>query len=282
MPSTEVPTDDGREIPGLAVLARTTTRLHPRPGTPTAGDSHIGGPLLWPAHEAWPRCDGVLPTSTGRPQQEWAAEHDLDEPVVLVGAAQFFRHDFPDLPFPDGTDVLQVLLCPNEHDGSDYYGPAAQLVWRDSASVTDVVTPPRPTVAEAGYLPAPCVLNTCQTVEFPALSELPAEITSALSFFDENGYVVGDYDRWPEVAHGSKLGGWAFWWQTEPWQHTCTDCDAKLVLLLSLHTYEHKDELCPCEQNQLDPVGWVFGRDGALNIFTCPRDISHPFQLHID
>jgi hypothetical protein len=45
-------------LPQLAPLARSATRLHPRPGSPTAGDSSIGGPLLWPADEPWPYCDG--------------------------------------------------------------------------------------------------------------------------------------------------------------------------------------------------------------------------------
>ncbi|MGW6482874.1 hypothetical protein ACWGDS_34270, partial [Streptomyces sp. NPDC055059] len=36
-------------FPQLAPLARTATRLHPRPGSPTAHDSSVGGPLLWPA-----------------------------------------------------------------------------------------------------------------------------------------------------------------------------------------------------------------------------------------
>lgn len=44
-------------FPQLAPLARTATRLHPRPGSPTAHDSSVGGPLLWPADEAWPYSD---------------------------------------------------------------------------------------------------------------------------------------------------------------------------------------------------------------------------------
>ncbi len=43
-------------FPELAPMARTAVRLHPRTGTPTAADSSIGGPLLWPAEEPWPTC----------------------------------------------------------------------------------------------------------------------------------------------------------------------------------------------------------------------------------
>ncbi|MEV0251640.1 hypothetical protein AB0H76_33980 [Nocardia sp. NPDC050712] len=44
--------------PALVPLARPATRLHPRRGTPSAYDSSIGGPLLWPADESWPHCHG--------------------------------------------------------------------------------------------------------------------------------------------------------------------------------------------------------------------------------
>lgn len=43
-------------VPGLRDFRGTATRLHPRPGSPTADDSSIGGPLLWPADEPWPVC----------------------------------------------------------------------------------------------------------------------------------------------------------------------------------------------------------------------------------
>jgi len=44
-------------FPQLAPLARTATRLHPRPGSPTVHDSSVGGPLLWPADEPWQYCE---------------------------------------------------------------------------------------------------------------------------------------------------------------------------------------------------------------------------------
>ncbi|WP_374213271.1 hypothetical protein [Streptomyces sp. G1] len=61
------PYDAVELFPQLAPLARTATRLHPRPGSPTPHDSSIGGPLLWPAEEPWPHCDDphVVDESTG-------------------------------------------------------------------------------------------------------------------------------------------------------------------------------------------------------------------------
>jgi hypothetical protein len=44
-------------LPELDRLGRTTTRLHPRPAPVDATQSHVGGPLRWPADEPWPTCD---------------------------------------------------------------------------------------------------------------------------------------------------------------------------------------------------------------------------------
>ncbi|RDI54216.1 hypothetical protein [Nocardia mexicana] len=52
------PVDLEAVFPDLAPLARPATRLHPSPGEPTAHDSSVGGPLLWPASEPWPHCSG--------------------------------------------------------------------------------------------------------------------------------------------------------------------------------------------------------------------------------
>ncbi|MFD6150516.1 hypothetical protein ACFWGF_10130, partial [Streptomyces sp. NPDC060243] len=38
--------------PQLAPLARTATRLHPRPGSPAVHDSSVGGPRPWAARGA--------------------------------------------------------------------------------------------------------------------------------------------------------------------------------------------------------------------------------------
>lgn len=50
------PVDVAGAFPRLRDHRATTTRLHPRPGSPSHTDSSIGGPLLWPAGEPWPYC----------------------------------------------------------------------------------------------------------------------------------------------------------------------------------------------------------------------------------
>ncbi|MEU8544463.1 hypothetical protein AB0C52_31475 [Streptomyces sp. NPDC048717] len=146
------PLDVTVPFPELIPWARTGTRLHPRPGAPTARESSVGGPLLWPAGETWPGCaehgrvSGISPdrvrrhrrilrevrqrprTEDGRPAYTAEERAELDElartegrpdrrdggPLPLLALAQLYVRDVPDLaPFaPPGTDLLQVLWCP--------------------------------------------------------------------------------------------------------------------------------------------------------------------------
>jgi hypothetical protein len=55
-PARSRPVDVEAAFPELATMRRAATRLHPRRGTPTARDSSVGGPMLWPADEPWPMC----------------------------------------------------------------------------------------------------------------------------------------------------------------------------------------------------------------------------------
>lgn len=171
------PIDVAAVFPQLAPLARTATRLHPRPGAPTWHDSSVGGPLLWPAEEPWPHCeephavDGINPAlspadlrlerrifaaSHGRdltPEERETLERirpprtypvrpavrAYDGPMAMLPVAQLYVRDVPDLSPPEGKDLLQVLWCPFDHP----IMPRTLLFWRSAAAVTDILdTPP--------------------------------------------------------------------------------------------------------------------------------------------
>src|SRR5690348_7895853 len=89
--------DPTLDFPELASHARPTVRLHPRRGVPGARDSHLGGPLWWPAAEPWPSCAEHRDVN-GRPSG----------PYPLVAVAQLTAADFPEIRFPDGTDLVQL------------------------------------------------------------------------------------------------------------------------------------------------------------------------------
>ncbi|MEU9865345.1 hypothetical protein AB0D99_31205 [Streptomyces sp. NPDC047971] len=131
------PLDITVPFPELKGWARTATRLHPRAGAPGTADSSVGGPLLWPADEAWPECGAHAAGTPGiAPERErryrrlvrevydrprtpdgglaYSAEEraELDAlsaapwhrpdrhgggPLPLLALAQFFVRDVPDL-----------------------------------------------------------------------------------------------------------------------------------------------------------------------------------------
>ncbi|MFJ2904169.1 hypothetical protein [Streptomyces sp. NPDC087212] len=63
------PVDVAEVFPELAPSARPAIRLHPRAGGAFGvGEFGGGGPLLWPAEEPWPHCDG--PTHPEHPHTD--------------------------------------------------------------------------------------------------------------------------------------------------------------------------------------------------------------------
>ncbi|MFD7032189.1 hypothetical protein ACFWAR_29590 [Streptomyces sp. NPDC059917] len=210
------PFDVTAVFPQLAPLARTATRLHPHPGSPSAHDSSIGGPLLWPADEPWPHCDGphvvdginpaLSPADvrlerrlraaqrtrslTEEEQEAWlrirpprtypvrVAVAPYEGSIAMLPVAQLYARDVPDLRPPEGADLLQVLWCPFDHP----IMPGTALFWRSAATVTDILTtPPEPPAMQfVDYLPEPCLIRPEQVVEYPDHLELSEEIQERL------------------------------------------------------------------------------------------------------
>lgn len=221
---------------GRESWARPAVLLNPLEGDPTDADSHIGGPMLWPIDSEWPSCD-----SHGEP---------------FVGAVQLYQRDFPELPFPDGTDVLQVFLCTLWHDVTNAYGPDVRLVWRDSTTVFELIEEePEPSEQEERYVPTVNVLEPIRYTEYPHAYERPEELRDL-----------------PPTSGGTKIGGWTCWGDGGPLTFDCPECGAVQRQVLSLGTHEPSG----------DHVEWNFGEYGNLNIFTCPQDVRHPIRLWID
>ncbi|WP_437066077.1 hypothetical protein [Streptomyces sp. enrichment culture] len=226
------PVDVAAVFPQLAPLARTATRLHPRPGAPTCRDSSVGGPLLWPADEPWPHCDGphvvdgmnpalspadvrlerqIRAASRGRsltPQEREALERirpprtyplrlavqSYEGSIAMLPVAQLYARDVPDLRTPDGADLLQVLWCPFDHP----IMPRTVLVWRSAATVTDILTtPPEPPAMQFdSYLPEPCLLRPEQVTEYPDFLELSAELQERIRQWNVPQAAEEDMDPW--------------------------------------------------------------------------------------
>ncbi|TYB71270.1 hypothetical protein FXF51_02215 [Nonomuraea sp. PA05] len=291
-------------FPTMKAYARTAVRLHPRPGEPNIHDSHIGGPLIWPADEPWPTCDRTI----ALPDDDW--KHRIPEsPVPMVGVAQLYARNIPEITFPNGTDLLQVLWCPNEHLLEDNHVPFLQLIWRRISDLTGYLddppmrhheTPDSPPDAPASelsleyYLPRPCLLNLERVTEYPHSATLPQQLQAALKRWDNEAGVM--YQSLLSVAPGCKIGGWESWHLTDKYELPCHVCGAETKFLMAFASKEWDSESRlrwqPLEERHLEP-GTVsyeeahepttleLGRYGALYLFVCPHSPDHGYRFTI-
>ncbi|MET8753866.1 hypothetical protein ABZW32_27760 [Streptomyces sp. NPDC004667] len=307
------PLDVEALFPELAAHRGTTTRLHPRPGRPGVGDSSVGGPMLWPADEPWPVCTAKHKRSRGRRPEDVHRERQVldaawerdpvhgptdeeralleelrrrhrvpeagdTDPLPMIGVAQLYRRDLPDLPAgPDGCDLLQVFWCPFDAHGVNMTGMALQLLWRCSSELTEAATglllpPPRPqVVGSPGYVVEPCVLHPEQVVTYPfagllpedlcdriharedALDELAEEEADARALAQSRAQAQsgdGEYEEGPDglsypayqydlsIPPGWRVGGFASWHLTDPAPMDCTACATPMELLLTVDSSE--------------------------------------------
>ncbi|MFJ9677053.1 hypothetical protein ACIRP2_03225 [Streptomyces sp. NPDC101194] len=316
------PVDVTAHFPRLAPLARTAVRLHPRAGAPATSDSSIGGPLLWPAREPWPTCPdhggpwqhGIAPEDVrlrrrilaeawSRPREEGAdllsgeeratvdrigesSRIPQDGQVPMVAVAQLHAADVPDLPCPDGADLLQLLWCPFDHD--EDYLPRTELRWRTAADVTDPLdAAPQPSVIGNGdYLPEPCVLHPETVTEFPAPHELSEELAERIEEWEDQHDICYQYDL--GVAPGCKVGGHAPWSFSDPFPMVCSECGSDVRPLLTIDgsewdggsgswrpvedaDYTGLHFLGPAKATRLD-----IGRSYSLQLYVCTASYDHP------
>ncbi|MEU5763166.1 hypothetical protein [Nocardia sp. NPDC047648] len=283
------PVDLTAAFPALAPLARTATRLHPRPGTPTPQTSSVGGPLLWPATELWPHCHA----------EDHDSDPEFDSPIAMVPVAQLYVRDVPGLHPPEGADLLQVLWCPFEHDTDGL--PETALFWRSAAQITDVlVDPPAPAAFESDLLPEPCVIDPEQVIEYPNSAELEGELRQRVrewTMAQIPGVEFGgleDHDQpynFLCIAPGWKVGGFVKWGMQDPYPNPCPTCGTPTEPLLTIASSEWQSDVrhwIPYEDQAAD-LSWGAVQNGPSMptricvsdrndqiIRVCPKSPEHP------
>ncbi|WP_460339595.1 hypothetical protein [Actinoallomurus acanthiterrae] len=279
--TTEAPSVDiAQLIPGLAAYASATVRLHPRPGSPGPRDSHIGGPLAWPASEPWPHCEA--------PDCDQYPGEDPGSPMVAL--AQLTAADFPEITFPEGTDLLQILWCVGYHCCPEH--APCRVVWRRASEVTEILEePPVPDLEDElpgfyeTYIPHPCVLYPERLIEYPWLWELPDDLRARVLAWNQ------DEDAYEELstAPGFKIGGTVIH-GSAPSGLTCVACGAPATLLLQLDNGEGDGRWCAIEDRDLvygtpeyehayTPTGMMIDV-GPGGLFACSADPEHPVHFH--
>jgi uncharacterized protein (TIGR02996 family) len=270
-------------LPELRGKAKTTVRLHPRPGEAPVDASKIGGMFLWPKKEPWPVCPihGNIPYTT---------------------ALQLRKEDVPELGFPPGTDLFQLLWCPEAHEEEYAYCPKPAVFWRKRSGVKQTLaTAPEPESRERGHFVRPCVLYPERVTEYPDSSELEShyqslnensalvaalEVAKGLkvggnwSYPDSGSYL---YQTWLSAAEGTKVGGYPDWVQDAGYP-SC-GCGKTMEHLLSFASWEYDGvtwgRWLPVEDRPSltaeyetreavgSPHNCMFGDAGNMYVFVC-------------
>ncbi|HEU5108495.1 MAG TPA: hypothetical protein VFT95_08060 [Micromonosporaceae bacterium] len=225
------------------------------------------------------------------------------EPVALVALVQLRAADIADLSCPAGTDLLQVLWCPNQHRDDDHTGHVVHLRWRATADLADLVDPdlvdaaepPAPATWEESYLPRACDLHPEEVTEYPWWEELPPELGRRIRDWDDGRGPHEDTYFSTSQAPGWKVGGYAEWDVTDLQEMTCAGCGRTMDLLLTIDSTESGDGAWQPEQERHltpsfadprwqdvnEPTGISVGRHGQLRIFICRTCPGTPHRLNL-
>lgn len=276
-------------------------------------DSSLGGPLLWPADEPWPSCakphasdeSVIVPPEIGDwdEAEDWLAtlgpgaqldrsqirldggpmwanlDRSKHPPYPMIGVLQVCARDVPELPFPDSTDLFQLLWCPNNHD-APWYGPLPVAAWRHASSVTRPVSDPPQTTFDTplnatSYLPAPCLLRPERLVEYPHPFDLPETLRDRLQAWDSEQDTDRPYQRLLSTAPGTKLLGHPHWIQGPHWP-VCV-CGRRMTHLVTIASAEYGDgERWHGVPTGSSPHGIMIGDVGDMYLFTCTARNHRP------
>ncbi|MEU4097087.1 hypothetical protein [Streptomyces sp. NPDC026673] len=296
----EPPFELGSLIPEFAPLARETTLLYPRAGSPGVRESSLGGPLLWPAGEPWPYC-----ARPGHQTYDPVTYRDLTPgPVPMVPVVQLFARDVPRLAFPDGSDLLQLVWCPLLHAEEDTPAALPGLYWRRESEVVaagllrDVPAPGEGEYHD-DFTPRPCTVSPTAVVEYPNW-DLPKEFSDALG--PRLGEIEERFGLWYTefaCALQSKVGGYPAWTQPPDWPHCAAGHRMEHLLSVAgepaygrwLPLDEHRPGVTapalwesPADDAVMDAIGpdMVMGDCGGVYVFLCRQCPGLPYAHRYD
>src|ERR1022692_948127 len=125
--------------------------------------SKTGGEIAWPPSVPWPVCD----------EQDWMMNDLASQNDSHVSAAQFLKMDFPEICFPPGSDILQVLWCPRYHKdrrSGSIRGPNVKAFWHATDDLREVPNP-QPKCADEYMIPNECLFRPIRLDDIPAVEE---------------------------------------------------------------------------------------------------------------
>jgi predicted DNA-binding WGR domain protein len=276
------PIDIEERFPELAALRATTVRLHPVPcENPPVGSSHMGGRILWPADEPWPATD-----EKQHPLGDRRTPNRTFVPVV-----QLRREDVPELPFPDGTDLFQLLWNPRSHPAHGY-GPLPLVYWRRAAEMTELLgEQPIAEMPDTSMVPRPCSVHPERVTEYPCPLELPPPLREKVlreTSDEDEEEESATYQYLSSVAPGIKVGGFAYYHIIDPPPPFTCSRGHPMHHFITIDGTEYDGGSGPrwCArisgdwkgEQTANPTGMRIGRDGNFIGYVCSRCKQRPIR----
>lgn len=248
--------------------------------------SKIGGEIIWPADEEWPRCP----------------QHD----TPYVSLMQIVKAESPVLGFRPDSDVFQLVWCPHSHD--EHQGlPAHRCLWRSAQSARDSqyhgrgagAIPYAPGLDLGQFVPTQCRLRPEEVIELPQLDELTPDTQLQVRSWDKSR--IPGFDEWrarsPHIPcslgewfymteltplGGTKIGGYPDWIQGKEYP-TCR-CGRRMQHLLSIASLEpglqRLGEGSAPRRRMTDTLtGMMFADAGTVYAFVCRTCEDYPIRL---
>ncbi len=247
--------DPLQRYPDLKPLARVAMRLHPRFGDePKVDESKLGGAILWPDGEPWPRCP------------------EFRIPMAAVLQARLDDAP-PRFPMRPNADLFQLFWSPRATKAGP---PHVVGVWRSAAGANPIANPELSESADLGFVPVPCRVFPERVTELPPAELMPESMRRT---------VAGAALELP--ARGVKLGGWPRVPDRAP---KCATCVHPMEYLLSVDSCEWTAaDRARCKPNEDDDAdgyrraaGLDFGApDAAIQVHVCRRCEAWPLRAAI-
>ncbi|MFC7428768.1 hypothetical protein [Nocardia tengchongensis] len=224
--------------------------------------------------------------------------------IPLIPLGQLFAADFPEITFPAGKDIAQLMWRGLADRNS------IEVIWQRSTDITGIQSPPTAELDEefgSTITMSACILDPERISDLPYYEELPHNIREQLVRWrpepedtDEQHH-HGARQHPPSLyyqlsaAPGFKIGGSMNWSTSDMPDLICPDCKAPTSLLLQLDTYEWPPQQPdspwrPLQDCQLvpgtphyelacEPTGLTIGRAGRGGVFTCSVNPEHSAQF---
>lgn len=113
----------------------------------------------------------------------------------------------PELRFPHGKNICQLLWCPRDH--AQYNSPVCRVFWRTESEITDCLEqPPSPKFPEYDLVPDPSRVRLERVLEYPDYFDLTSDERNLLCEAEADYY-------WSHLGprEGIKVGGHVRWIQ---------------------------------------------------------------------